>query len=281
MSEENPLKGYFRREGPHVKLPSGGHFYPPGMIELTLAGEVPIKPMTATDEMMLQSPDALLSNFAIQHIIQSCVPAVKNPLGLCSIDVDALIVWIRIATYGPKSMLDATCPKCQAEASFEIDLQQILDNAPEFQKEYPVRVNDEVVIYLRPLTFEMGTKVSMIGFEQASKLRNLVDDQTVSDDDKVKIVREASEKLAELNADMLIGSVYKVAIPNAEVTNREHIREFIKEIDAGSYKVIDEAMKKLNVKLFDHEFPIVCEACGHQYALKYEFNPANFFARVS
>jgi hypothetical protein len=56
--------------------------------------------MTAKDELMLKTPDALMNGQATVEVIKSCVPSIKNPWHMPSIDIDTILIAIRIATYG-------------------------------------------------------------------------------------------------------------------------------------------------------------------------------------
>ena len=56
----NPLQKYFRQPKIYIKFPSGGIFNKPG----TIQGDVtntPVYGMTGMDEIIVKTPDALLS----------------------------------------------------------------------------------------------------------------------------------------------------------------------------------------------------------------------------
>ena len=55
QNTSNPLQKYFRQPKLHVRLPSGGKYYPPGSLDLPESGEVAIYPLTAKDELLLKS----------------------------------------------------------------------------------------------------------------------------------------------------------------------------------------------------------------------------------
>jgi hypothetical protein len=75
----NPLRKYFRQPAIHLRLPSGGKFYPDGVVDLPPNGEIPIYPMTAVDEIITRTPDALFNGSAVPDILKSCVPNIKDP----------------------------------------------------------------------------------------------------------------------------------------------------------------------------------------------------------
>lgn len=90
----NPLKQYFRRPAIYLKLPSEGKYYPIDAIDLPDNKELPVYPMTAIDEITSKTPDALYSGVAISEIIKSCVPNIKDPWSIPTIDLDAILIEI-------------------------------------------------------------------------------------------------------------------------------------------------------------------------------------------
>ena len=90
MQQPNPLSQYFRQPAIHIRLPSGGQFYPVGSINMPPNGELPVLPMTAVDEITYRTPDALFNGSAVISVIQSCVPAIRNAWVMPSTDIDAV-----------------------------------------------------------------------------------------------------------------------------------------------------------------------------------------------
>ena len=111
----NPLKKYYRQPKQYVALPSKYEFYPEGTIEVPESKEVAVYPMTAKDEMMFKTPDALLNGEATVQVIQSCIPQIKNAWAMPSIDCDAALIAIRMATYGESMTLPVTVPGTKIE----------------------------------------------------------------------------------------------------------------------------------------------------------------------
>ena len=105
---DNPLRKYFRQPAIHLRLPSGGKFYPPGAIDLPPNGEVPILPMTAVDEITSRTPDALFNGSAVIDIMRSCVPNIHDPWIIPAVDFNALLAAVRLASYANTSMPTAT-----------------------------------------------------------------------------------------------------------------------------------------------------------------------------
>ena len=96
----NPLASFFRQPKIYVSLPSKGEFYPEGSLVKTHNNEYPVFAMTARDELLFKTPDALMNGVATREVITSCIPNILDPLKIPSLDVDAILSAIRIATYG-------------------------------------------------------------------------------------------------------------------------------------------------------------------------------------
>ena len=124
----NPLKKYYRQPKQFVKLPSGYKFYSEGSIQVPESGEVAVYPMTAKDELLLKTPDALLNGEATVSVIQSCIPSIKNAWEMPSIDCDAALMTIRMATYGTSMTVAIKVPGTSIEKDLVLNLQDSLSS---------------------------------------------------------------------------------------------------------------------------------------------------------
>ena len=111
----NPLRQFFRQPAVYIKLPSDGQFWPDKAISMTDNRELPVLPMTAIDEITYRTPDALFNGQAVISVIQSCIPAIKNAWDMPGMDTNAVLVAIRIASYGHAMRISSTCPFCKTE----------------------------------------------------------------------------------------------------------------------------------------------------------------------
>ena len=141
FSPANPLARHFRQPVLYIKLPSQGHFWPDGSLDQSVTGEIPILAMTTKDEIVLRTPDALLNGQGVIDVIQSCCPTIKDAWNMPSIDVDSLIIAIRMASYGNQMDFGATCPHCNTTSDYAVDLSVVLASmeTPNYNK--PVEIN--------------------------------------------------------------------------------------------------------------------------------------------
>ena len=100
QDSQNPLKKYFRQPKIYLRLPSKGNFYPKGVLDFPESGEIPVYAMTARDELIIKTPDALINGESTVEVIKSCIPNIKDPWKMPNIDTDAILIAIRIAKIG-------------------------------------------------------------------------------------------------------------------------------------------------------------------------------------
>jgi hypothetical protein len=277
----NPLQKYFRQPKLYITLPSQGKFYPKESLSTTETGELPVFSMTAKDELAFKTPDALLNGQATVDVIQSCMPNIKNAWVMPSIDIDAALIAIRMATYGEMLTITTKVPNLGEEREFQVDLRILLDQFANQSYDGVISVG-ELVVHLRPLTYQEFTKSAIKTFEE-QRIFNLVNNESVSDEDKLQAFTNSFAKLTELTVGMVTQGIDKIVIDDTEVTNRNHINEFIKNADKDFFSAITKHLeaqkKKYTIK------PLVVESSEEdrakgapaRYEIPITFDQSNFF----
>lgn len=270
----NPLAAYYRAPGISVELPTRGLYMPPGAIGLDMAGEVSVLPMTAADEILLKSPDALMSGYAVEQMLRSCVPGIPNPRLISMPDLDVLLLAVRAASYGNTMDVDVTCPKCKTEGSFSLDIRSVLATAKPLPNEKPIRLSSDVVVYLQPFTLEQSTRAALTTFHEAKAMQGI---DELPMEERTRRMNESFRKLTVLSSGLVAACVLKVATPQGIVTDRSHIAEFMRNIKADWTRKIDAGVKELNEMGIDRTIHGSCQSCGHEFSTELQFDPASFF----
>lgn len=277
----NPLKQYFRDIILYAQLPSGGKYYDDSILSLTDSNEVPIMAMTSKDELSLKNPDGLLNGEALCSVLLSCIPGLKQPKKLLINDVDALIVYIRKATNGDELSMKSTCPKCEHENGFSLNLNSILDMAGHLDESYPVNLHNGLTVFLQPFTYDLSIKAQLASFEQTKIARSL-EDQHLDESVKLSMFSKSFNTLSELNFSMIADSIIRVVNEEREinVTNKKHITEFLNNIDKNAADEIDKVLRVINKIGIKHAYSATCEKeeCKHVWDAAIDFNPVNFFS---
>jgi hypothetical protein len=165
QDNNNPLRKYFRQPKVYLRLPSRGKYYAAGSLDMPESGEIPVYAMTAKDELILKTPDALLNGEATVEVIKSCIPNIRDPWKMPSIDSDAILIAIRLATYGEKLELSTKVPNTGEEREFQVDLRQLLDQLAEFTFDPFITIDDDMTVEIRPTSYKEFTENAMKTFE--------------------------------------------------------------------------------------------------------------------
>jgi hypothetical protein len=269
----NPLSAYFRMPGLHVSLPTNGEFFPEGTFEPSINGEVPIFPMRAQDELLLRNPDALMSGYALEKLIESCVPSIKAPRLVSTPDLDVLLLAIRAATYGESMEVDVKCPSCGTDNVFDCHLPSIVSKMTYIDPINDVRISDELVIRVRPYNMGSATKMAITSFNEARKLQS-IDAET---DERRLAQNESYQKLNVLNLEGIADCIIHITIPTGVVTDRNFIFEFINNTGQSTVKKVEAKILEMNEKGIDKHVDVVCAKCSHAWSPEVEFDPTSFF----
>ena len=274
-NNQNPLVGYFRKPEVYIALPSKGQYYPEGTIDLSPNGEVGVFPMTARDELIFKTPDALLNGTSTVEVIRSCVPAIKDPWAIPSIDMDALLIAIRIATYGSEMPIGSTCPSCMHRNEFEVPLGSLLDQTSQWYFNTKLEL-DEMILHFKPLNYKDMNVESLRQFEE-NKIMRIVNDGTMDDEQKQQLFQETFLKLTIHTVDLIGKTICQVDTPNGTTDNPEHITEFVRNADRKTFNAIQEFLEKQKEHSSFREFTAQCEECSTEYNTPILFDNANFF----
>lgn len=274
----NPLSQYFRPAALNVNLPTNGAFLPKGSFTPNEDGSVPIYPMTAGDEFLLKNPDALLSGYAVQKLIESCVPCIKEANELSTPDLDVILLAIRAATYGDQMDVQTRCPKCSYDNEFTADLPSLLATVKEIDPEIEVRLTDDIVVYLRPYSMRNAFQVSHMTFTETRRLQAIEANEELAPNIE-KERRLSFDKLTALQSQIMADCVIRVVAPDADVTDPAHIAEFVKNVSKGWIKKIEERISQVMELGMDKTIEVKCQrtSCGHEWKTQIEFDPSSFF----
>jgi hypothetical protein len=260
-------------------LPSQGQNYPQGTLTVPANGELPVYPMTAIDEITYRTPDALFNGQATVNVIQSCVPNIKDAWAIPSIDLDTILIAIRIASYGHDMEFGTTCPKCQESSERTIDLRSMLDalRAPDYNANIK---HGDLEIYFRPLNYKNLNDNSQLQFEQ-QKLLQVIPDSTISEADKMTALTKAFKQLTEITVRSLSISITTIKTPQALVTEPAYIEEFLKNCDRELFNQIRDHVLSLREQSELQPLKLECTACNHRYEQALTLDMASFFALAS
>lgn len=242
--QPNPLAGFMRQPKIYIRLPSNGEYWPEGSIEIPETGEFPVYSMTAQDELMLKIPDALMNGQAIVDVIQHCIPNIKNAWHTPNIDLDVILIAIRLATYGEKMITPIKFGE-DIEMEYSVDLRTVMDSLQSTITWEPhIQVNDELTVFVKPINYKQVTQLAIQSFE-TQKIIDAVNNQQMSEEDKINVFKESFAKLTSVTIGMVANSVYRIDSSAGSTEDPRHIKEFIDNIDKGIFNVIQRHLEEL------------------------------------
>ena len=275
----NPLRQFFRQPAIYLRLPSGGHHWAPGSLVMPENGELPVYPMTAIDEISYRTPDALFNGQAVINVIESCVPHIKDAGKIPNTDLNALLVAIRIASYGHAMDIASTCPSCKNEDEFSVDLRVLLDNlaSPDYANGMDL---GDLQITFRPSTYEEQNKSALEQFEKQKVLQQVSETNT-SEEERGKLLAESLRQITELTINLISKNIAAIQIPGAVVTDVDQIKEFLYQCDRNVFKQIRDHVIDLTQQAQIKPLNVECTECSNQYTQEINLDMTSFFDTAS
>ena len=272
----NPLSKLFRQPQIYIKLPSQGKWWKPGSIEIPPTGELAVYSMTARDELMLKTPDALMNGSSTVEVIQSCIPSIKNAWDMPSVDLDAVLIAIRQASYGNNMDFNPVCPKCKETVEYSIDL-SILSakiKCPNYDETIKL---EELEIFVKPHTYHDFNQASIESFEQ-QRVIAVANDNTLTDEEKINKFNEIFQKMLTLTVAQVARSVAAIKLVDGTlVENPAFISEFFANCDKVIWNTVKDHIQNLNNSNQFKNIDVECGSCKNQFTSPLAFETSNFF----
>jgi hypothetical protein len=274
----NPLQQYFRQPKIYINLPTKGVYSQPGTFTADVTN-LPVYGMTGMDEIVMKTPDSLLSGESIVQVMKSCCPGINDPWNVSVLDTDIIFAAIRIATFGTKMAVTHTCPHCSTENAYDIDLTKLIEFFSNCQYDNKI-VLKELVIKTQPLTYKQSTSFSLRNFAlqqqlaQAEKIKDEAEQQ--------KIINRLFQDLAAMQNDLYWQSIESVEVGNTVVNEREYIREWIQNCDKEIFDQVKAQIEKNKSVWSSPNYDVMCEntECNAQNKIRVDLDQSNFFVQA-
>jgi len=240
----NPLLSFMRQPKIYIKLPSNGQYWPEGSLKVSENEEYPVYSMTARDELMLKIPDAVMSGQAVVDVIQNCIPNIKDAWSIPSIDVDYILIAIRIATYGETMETPITYGDNE-EIVYNVDLRVVMDH---YQNQVfwdpVVAISPDLTVFVRPLSYKNLSSNALKAFE-TQKIMQVVTDDKFNEEEKLAAFKTSFSKLSDVTIGIIQSSIYRVDTINGSTENLKFIKEFIENVDKEIFNAVQSHLDKL------------------------------------
>jgi len=277
----NPLAQYYRKPGTYIELPSGGRFYKITP-KLSDTKELAVYPMTAKDELALKNPDALLNGEALKQVIASVCPDIVDVTEIPAPDIDAILVAMRMTSYGDDMELDVShgCEESGGKSQrVTVGLGSVLSTLKAIPESLgTVSLANGVVVQLKPYTLEAQSRLLRVQFNTMRQLQGAEANENSTIEQKADIANKGYDQLVVLSQDILAQSILVVRLPDGtEVTNFNHIHEWVKNLDRASNERLDEEIKAFGKFGITRTLEVTCDHCKNKFTTDMLFDPTSFF----
>ena len=278
------LKNYSRQPKIYLKLPSEGRFYSQNPTEKSGSGELPVLSMTAKDELIMRTPDALMNGESIYACVKNCIPMIDDPWEIPLIDLDAVLVAIRIATYGEKMKMTVKVPNVEdEELDVEIDLVNILDSFRGKVWDPIIKFND-LKLHSAPLKFKDQNLYEQQNFE-TNQFIAMMRDNTKPLEERKQEMSKVFDAISETNIDLVTNQIKAIELPDGNIEyNNIAIKEFLNSLPVKDFEIVRSALTERR-KLFELPKTNVAVTAAMQeqgapesFELPLVFNQSSFFA---
>ena len=256
----NPLLAKIQLPGRIFNLPSRAALYNDGEVDAqAIGGEIQVHPMSALNEINLKNPDLLFNGKALVAVLGECVPSIKKPLELFGRDVDAILFFLRLVTYGPEYRIEVA-HDCEGAKnhSYAVDLEKIIMNMKQ--------LDPTIIEQKRMITLSTGHQV----YTRPMKIKDIVA-LFHSHGNKKELTDEDIKKLAVTN---LMSMIEKVD----DITNRDFIEEWVRMLTTPMVTKITDAAQELNDWGPETVTTLTCRDCQGEMRVELPLNPISFFS---
>ncbi len=278
MTNSNPLIKHFRQPQLYIKLPSQGNWYKPGTIDIPVTKELPVFAMTAKDEIIAKTPDALMTGQSVVDIIHSCVPNIKNAWEMPVIDLNQILISIRRATYGNAMDFVSVCPHCGKKNENTLNLEALLNSGyiPNFDESFKTH---NLEFFMQPQTFKNFNQVNLKKFEIQRVVASLAHTE-ISESEKINKVQKALNDLLEITMHTMADNVIAIKTSDGQLVDRkEYILEFIQNCQKDIWEKLTEKINSIVDGSPAKSISLKCTQteCQKDYSTPLIFDLSNFF----
>jgi hypothetical protein len=193
-------------------------------------------------------------------------------------DLDAILVATRAATYGKEMNVSATCPHCEKEGFYGVDLTNLLAKITTISENDEVYIKD-LTVKLQPNSVASITAKAM-SLSKSISIRNRLSNEETEENQK--IFKEAMNMVTAAEMAILADSIMYVELPDGvQVTDKQQIIDWLTNTTGTTFKTIRETAELLNYSGIPQSYNFKCgnEECGKDFVSMLDLNPSFFFTQ--
>jgi len=263
VTNPNPLSSFFRKSKLSLSLPSRGQWYPKSGLNYDSSGHLSVFAMNASDDIKFRTGDATMTGKNIYEVIQSCVPGITQPENIPHIDIDAILLAIRVASYGAEFDFQVSVPNTKLFKTIKVNAIDLLYNISNCEAQWDSEINIEdetgqtLSLEVNPIPLKnLFITSKNIFLLRRSLTKNIDQDENIKDESSFSTTMNSLSLSA---IDLLCSSIGKLSIndPNnntilsLDSTNPQdavQINTTIRQIDIAYFNTIRDHIDKQREK---------------------------------
>ena len=301
-----------------IELPTRGMWYLPD--ENILHPDVDVKNievrvLNVMAEINYRDPYLLLSGGALPKMLKHICPEILRPEELCDLDIEAILIAARIASYGSKMTLEHTCsqlvnPKPKkgrgpSKSDLDVDgtamcghANRILVDLLNFINRYQPLTDEDLNKYelfldrfgqkvcLRPIAYGQGFSVmkkAIVTGNMMNEFENAGTDAgaLLVEMDKVEKYSNIVDSTTEATIDAITGCIHCVYTRKEKpVYSSDSIRKWLLMIPIEEVNMIRKRINENAIKLHAlSELSYTCDGCKKENKLSLQMDPQRLFGK--
>ena len=266
------LTKFYRQPKIYISLPSQGKWYPQGVIDGDPTN-LPVFGMTAMDEILYKTPDALFTGTATVSVIKSCIPAIKDPWAIPLVDIDTILIGIRIASLGDEIDLSITCKQCKESYDMGYNLIPVLEYFSSLEYEENLFV-DPLTFCFRPLTYKQQTDIQIEAYQMQKSLA-----EHMKNDDDTKHLESFYKQLGKATANSMKLQIQYIEADEDKVSNQQEIIDWLNNSEKTFYDACKQHLDNQRDRWKIPSQRVKCESCGNEQDVEIDLDRSSFFAK--
>jgi len=273
-----------------IALPTMAAFYPKDKVLKKDAdpANISIGPLSMLEESAILDPMLLISGRAITRLINHIAVQVDNPQELCEVDVQAMLIACRMASYGNELVLEHVCPHCENTNTIQIDLSEHIQRfspyTTEELNEFNIETSIGQIVSLKPISYEDAVNLTISSIKtniDAEEFENISDKEMLSTK-YIEAYKKQFEKVLSTNVDAMTSTIYYVTTKSGKkVTDRSKIQEWIATLPPVDINLITERVKKINEDIQERsKLELTCQSCKKNDIIYVELDPQKLFTQA-
>jgi hypothetical protein len=261
-------------------LPSRGRWYPTNTLK-SPDGSVEVYSMTAADETKFKTNEVLMSSQATYDLIRSCVPSIVDPENIPIVDLDAILLSIRRASYDENITLKVPIPNTSLTDQLDLNIAELVEGIPNssvlWDEELEIKEGENSVIFqLAPLTLKTLFNTTRHIMRQQQRAESTLNN-VIEPDEKISEISQQLKTLADFAVSNVADSIKKISTNTGyETSKTQEIRDVLSKLDLEYFRAIKAHLEQQ--KKITGLQPVIRTTTPEQQALG---APATFQAEIS